>query len=841
MNVFACSPTSRPDLPIYFFARFLFSPAYLSKVGAPLALNLYTAVSNPITLQGRIALCQGALSHVDCRPALEALQMPYIIVASSKDGLVKPSHVAVLVESRGGEVRSIKRALSERSRAVVVWLRAGHEVFQEARKPMVNLFEQLATGYHERNDVAFLPLVPDDATGEGNRMSVGMIASEAARSRAAALAAETSALQTMNAASAAAANTVDPLKAVPGGKPPSQTFEDKFLDNAVSTMRNAAATSGFAPNPVDARGGLARSPRGTGPGSPIMAGSLGAPTQQVGDVPSALLESPGVPRSVLDYKVPATAARPPAGFAASGAAPGGGTASFNSSQLQKNLLLDPTSSKFSKRDKLLKKKDGHAPAADSSAQLPEVKEYMSWRVKRNKRRLQRIEACAITIQRAWRAYLTRTLVSRMRQQRAALDLQRWTRGCFGRAKAKHRKKQRWAVLVLQRCWRGYSGRALSDKMKREKAAAERIQRMYRGFKARRFINLVRGKKKSAAIIIQSAWRRFLSLRNAWKLREQRNAALHIQRVWRGFLGRARAHKESDRYLFAKSQSQGIEFGRQMLMEHKLHGTRLQSEVALLTKEKLSTEEKIEAVLAEIATFEQGVRSLEREMVELSRAEAEAAGTLDDDAKIELRENKVRLDREFAAMLVKIADRRETLSALETKLQQLDRARSAKREELKDLERKLVVLLETQQNELAAIRMRQERRQENMVEDAVTAVNAVLQGRDPGAPGDKYITDGQGGTRSRGMLADGSAGTVGSLPMTGGAFSSPGGTSGGAGRTIGGGGGGGGTVALSSTAGGVGGGGGGVGGPTPQQRAEAQALMASTETMMKFGFMSMSLT
>lgn len=525
MNVFACSPTSRPDLPVYFFARFLFSPAYLSKVGAPLALNLYTAVSNPITLQGRIALCQGALSHVDCRPALEALQMPYIIVASSKDGLVKPSHVAVLVESRGGEVRSIKRALTERSRAVVVWLRAGHEVFQEARKPMVNLFEQLATGYHERNDVAFLPLVPDDATGEGNRMSVGMIASEAARSRAAALAAETSALQTMNAAAAAAANTVDSLKAIPGGKPPAQIFEDKFLDNAVSTMRNAAATSGFTPNPVDARGGLARSPRGTGPGSPIMAGSLGAPTQQVGDVPAALLESPGVPRSVLDYKVPANAPRPPAGAAASS-----GSAMTSSAQLHKKLMLDPcvrrikvhpvratardlaivcnppltplppffsTSSNFSKRDKLLKKHDGGGPSSDS-ALLPEVKEYMGWRVKRNKRRLQRIEACAITIQRAWRAYLTRTLVSRMRQQRAALDVQRWTRGCFGRAKAKHRKKQRWAVLVLQRCWRGFSGRALSDKMKREKVAAERIQRMYRGFKARRFISLVRHKAVCSA-------------------------------------------------------------------------------------------------------------------------------------------------------------------------------------------------------------------------------------------------------------------------------------------------------------------------------------------------------
>lgn len=32
MNVFACAPESRPDLPVYFHARFLFSPAYLGQV-----------------------------------------------------------------------------------------------------------------------------------------------------------------------------------------------------------------------------------------------------------------------------------------------------------------------------------------------------------------------------------------------------------------------------------------------------------------------------------------------------------------------------------------------------------------------------------------------------------------------------------------------------------------------------------------------------------------------------------------------------------------------------------------------------------------------------------------
>ena len=228
MNVFACSPVTRPDLPVYFFARFLFSPQYLQKVGAPLALNLYTAVSNPITLQGRIALCQGALSHVDCRQALESLTIPMVVVASSKDGFVKPSHVAAMVEARGGEVRSVKRALTERARAVVIWLRCGHELMQEARKPMVNLFEQLATGYHERNDVAFLPLVPDDAVDGGGGGPAGNVTGraleqvDAAKARAASMASQTSALQTMNLASAAAANALDPFKTVPGARAPQQ-------------------------------------------------------------------------------------------------------------------------------------------------------------------------------------------------------------------------------------------------------------------------------------------------------------------------------------------------------------------------------------------------------------------------------------------------------------------------------------------------------------------------------------------------------------------------------------------------------------------------------------------
>lgn len=106
----------------------------------------------------------------------------------------------------------------------------------------------------------------------------------------------------------------------------------------------------------------------------------------------------------------------------------------------------------------------------------------------------------------------------------------------------------------------------------------------------------------------------------------------IQRVFRGHTGRRRAGRERDKYLFSKSQSQGIDFGRQMLLEHKLHATRLQSDVQLLTGEKVGAEEAVEAMMEEISEFEEAVTVLEREMHQLSKIETEAVGVLDEEAR-----------------------------------------------------------------------------------------------------------------------------------------------------------------------------------------------------------------
>jgi chromosome segregation ATPase len=171
-----------------------------------------------------------------------------------------------------------------------------------------------------------------------------------------------------------------------------------------------------------------------------------------------------------------------------------------------------------------------------------------------------------------------------------------------------------------------------------------------------------------------------------------NASTNIQRVWRGKLGRARARKERDKYLFSKSQSQSIEFGRQMLMEHKLHGTKLQSEVSTLTHDKIETEEAIQQVNQEINTFHNAVYNFERQMNELSSVETREGSNLDEDAKAQLRVQKNELDRNFSAMLVKIADRKEKLQNLEVRLQKIDATREAKQKELSDLDPQLCLCI-----------------------------------------------------------------------------------------------------------------------------------------------------
>ncbi|KAL4169584.1 hypothetical protein KRP22_010502 [Phytophthora ramorum] len=170
VNVFACLPPTRPDLPVSFFCKFLFSEAYLCKVDMNLALSIYTAVTNAITLDGRIRLCRGALRHADLGSLLAEIDVPLVLVQSVENTLVSPTNVDPFLQGRASvqhvwshqqphtsDLRSktraqMRKALATPKSAFVSWLRAGHELRQEAKSYVTEVIEMLVNSQTERSE-----------------------------------------------------------------------------------------------------------------------------------------------------------------------------------------------------------------------------------------------------------------------------------------------------------------------------------------------------------------------------------------------------------------------------------------------------------------------------------------------------------------------------------------------------------------------------------------------------------------------------------------------------------------------------------------------------------------
>lgn len=116
-QVFESAPHSRPDIPVSFWSRFVFSEDYLLKINPNLALNIYTAVSNPITNEGRSKIAQGCMKHRDMRGCLSPdykpvransdnpmpslpVQVPIIVLQSTENSLVNGSNVDAFLQGR---------------------------------------------------------------------------------------------------------------------------------------------------------------------------------------------------------------------------------------------------------------------------------------------------------------------------------------------------------------------------------------------------------------------------------------------------------------------------------------------------------------------------------------------------------------------------------------------------------------------------------------------------------------------------------------------------------------------------------------------------------------------
>ena len=134
-NVFQCSPEERPDLPIYFYSRFLFSNEYLERNTTPLVLNLYCAIHNPISLRGRVRLCEGVLDNVDIRGIIKDIFAPIVSLHGNDSGLVRPLHASSFLEGRES-CTTVQKALFRKGgkRSVALTTNGGHELLQEKKR-----------------------------------------------------------------------------------------------------------------------------------------------------------------------------------------------------------------------------------------------------------------------------------------------------------------------------------------------------------------------------------------------------------------------------------------------------------------------------------------------------------------------------------------------------------------------------------------------------------------------------------------------------------------------------------------------------------------------------------
>jgi pimeloyl-ACP methyl ester carboxylesterase len=105
------------------------------------ALDQLKASPNPMTLDGRMALCQGALAHRDLRELLPKLQLPVVVVQGSQNLLVRPEHAQPYVSALcDGARASTLRELAERGHGVsVVRVNAGHLLLHETPALLVRL------------------------------------------------------------------------------------------------------------------------------------------------------------------------------------------------------------------------------------------------------------------------------------------------------------------------------------------------------------------------------------------------------------------------------------------------------------------------------------------------------------------------------------------------------------------------------------------------------------------------------------------------------------------------------------------------------------------------------
>jgi myosin heavy subunit len=138
--------------------------------------------------------------------------------------------------------------------------------------------------------------------------------------------------------------------------------------------------------------------------------------------------------------------------------------------------------------------------------------------------------------------------------------------------------------------------------------------------------------------------------------------------------------------------------REMLLEHKMKSSVIQSDLADVYDRKQSLQEKHETLTKAMGNMEGQIRQLETEMQELTKQSV----IVDGKVNVALQRKKKRVDRDLDAMIIKVSEQRDKIGHVTIQLEDTETARLEKEEELKFVEAQLVNTLLEQQRRLVEV-------------------------------------------------------------------------------------------------------------------------------------------
>lgn len=769
INVISSFPANRHDLPVSYLSRFLFSSEYLKKVNASLALQLYTAVTNPITNNGRVQICDGTLNSVDVRPLLPSIECPIIAIQSTDDALINPSHLDCFIEGRSvhhvwSHESTDKSVINESNHrkltvyqhtpntAFIVWLKAGHEVMQECKDQVLQVFQSIYNEAKDAVDEDELPPVTEEGDEkfnetmeeqkEKNNEEAQKIRDEIRKENPPLTSDDVFQMSQRNKKTKELRELDEHLRKIQETqaqrrkkweKEDKKVLEDlnkqlkiakNNLENEIEVEENKLRILQLEARIAEERSKKAqRESEAARDSAELAVSALRAilnnskmeEVQPLADVQKFEAEhKEQIPSSAL-----------PTAYLA------------NAEQKLEN-------------DRIPTITQEHYDNVVNNLENDEQKKNYIDRKTRNVITLQRWVRGCLCRKRIHRSKRNEELLKK--QNESIVKIQAMSRGYLARNRTKilakneeYERVKNEAVLIIERIIRGFLGRRRAKKFRQAKAALL-IERFYRGHLGRLRVKEIRRKKAMlenenyCATKIQTQFRTYSAQKNYRQMKTLKVAAITIERVYRGHRGRLRANRIR-KWQSAAPGPERLKLGLQMIEETKEAFERQRQEIDALHRAQEKAELKVseihsnlkesEAELVELESELKDIDKLENEVEEISHEQVllkkkvqQSGGTVkgvknklspEDQAKehdlavaldfkkAERDRKKKALEAEFAGIFSEIGKKKEYLETFEAKIADMESNRQRKEREFKRLQRNLMELLAEQKRELDNIR------------------------------------------------------------------------------------------------------------------------------------------